>query len=53
MAIVGEASIRGVPALGLPKMSNLVGRMVIPTIAKYIAVMRVRRQGKNKEHGCG
>ncbi len=31
MAIVGAASIRGVPPFGLPKMRSLVGCISIPT----------------------
>jgi len=31
MALLGAANIKGVPALGFPKISNLVGRIFNPT----------------------
>ena len=31
--MLGAASIRGVPALGRPKISSLVGRIFIPTFS--------------------
>jgi len=33
MPVVGAAFIKGVPALGLPKMSNLLALMVSPALA--------------------
>ena len=33
MATLGAANISGVPALGLPKMSSLVGGIFIPTFS--------------------
>src|SRR5882762_11314326 len=33
MAMLGAASITGVPALGLPKISSLVGRICIPAFS--------------------
>ncbi len=32
-AILGAANIMGVPALGLPQISSLVGRMFIPIVS--------------------
>jgi hypothetical protein len=33
IAVLGEANIKGVPALGLPKMSNFVGFISSPTFS--------------------
>ena len=39
MAILGTASIKGVPALGLPKISSLVGGIFIPAFSRRFAAM--------------
>jgi len=33
IAMLGEASIRGVPAVGFPKISSFVGGIFIPTLS--------------------
>ena len=47
MALLGAANIKGVSALGLPKISNLVGGIFIPGLLCFSAVVDQREQGRS------
>ncbi len=47
MAMVGVASMRGVPALGLPKISSLVGAHFHANLLRFSTVIDQCKQGNS------